>query len=155
MQLRSLFDCRAHGPYPVIRCNPADEMEHLWHNMHVLMSVEVRQPDAGRGYLLKLSSNLSFQVDQPDSLPKQCLQQFEWMMVQKAARIGEAWNLVVRRHRVSLCQIQMKTGIELWILLQNIDGGLKGAAVDDQAGGRHNTVSMRFLNGLIDPSCKP
>jgi len=129
-------------------------MEDLWNSMYVLMPVKVRQPDARRGYLLKLCPNLSFQVDQPDSPPQERLQQVEWMMVQKAARVGEAWNLVMWGHGVSLCQIQMKTGIQQRILFQDINRRFEGAAVDDQAGGRHNALSMRFRNGFIDLSRK-
>src|SRR5438105_3070450 len=154
MQPGSSFDRRPHGPNSIIRCDPADEMEDFWQNMHVLMPVKVRQPDARRGYLLKLSSNLSFQVDQPDPPLQERLQQVEWMVVQKAFRVREAGNLVVWRHRVSFCQIQMKTGIQPRILLQNIDRRFKGSAGGDQAGGGHDTVSMRFRNGLIDPARK-
>src|SRR5437867_875880 len=77
------------------------------------------------------------------------------MMVQKAARVGEAWNSIERSHRASLCQIQVKAGIERRIPLEDIDGRFKGAAVDDQACCRHNSVSMRLLDGLIDPPGKP
>ena len=123
--------------------------------MHVLMPVEVRHPDTRRRYLLKLSANFGFQIDQPNSPPNQRFQQFEWMMVQKAARVGEAWNSIERSHRASLCQIQVKAGIEPRIPLEDIDGRFKGAAVDDQACCRHNSVSMRLLDGLIDPPRKP
>src|SRR5213594_551509 len=98
--------------------------------------------------------NFGFQIDQPDSPPNQRFQQFKWMMVQEAARVGEAWNSIEWSHRTSLCQIQVKAGIELRIPLQNIDGRFKSSTVDDQACCRHNSVSMRLLDGLIDPSRK-
>ena len=123
--------------------------------MHMLVPVDMRDPRTPGQCLLKLRSDFFFQIGEADFSPNYCCDQLEWMMVQKAARVGETWDFFVRAYGAAFSQIEMKPGIEPGIIVQDIDRRFERPAVNHQARRRYDTLSMRLSDSLVDPFGEP
>jgi hypothetical protein len=149
------FEGHPHGGHAKIATNFDYRPRDRRMNMHVLVSVHMVEPQAGRMKRLELRADLHRELTANPGQSKKSNAGAAHVRIEPAVPAHQTGDFGARKARMPIDEYQMQADPQIRQAAGPRHGVSRGGGADHQARGRQNAAPVRFLDSFVDGGIEP